>query len=139
MNSPSHKLRGPTSHPSWQPKHPKNISENFQQFLQRLYKVPGKHHPASALRSPKTYSAKTCKRVHGGLRDTSLADSAAHLSARLAPTSPYLPSPLKPLKMCRAKQLPGKMHQNENIHSREYNKTACQTRIFLFMQVNTEL
>ncbi len=41
--------------------------------------------------------------------------------------------------MCRAKQLPVKMHQNENIHSGEYNKTACQTRIFHFMQVNTEL
>ena len=45
----------------------------------------------------------------------------------------------EPKKTCRAKQLPVKMHQNENIHSGEYNKTACQTCIFHFMQVNTEL
>jgi len=49
------------------------------------------------------------------------------------------PLPLEAQKMCRAKQLPVKTHLNENIHSREYNKTACRMRIFLFMQVNTEL
>lgn len=65
---------------------------------------------------------------------------AAHLSAAsFSEAYPRLPGLPEAQKMCRAKQLPVKMHINENIHSGEYDKTACQMRIFHFMQVNTEL
>jgi len=65
---------------------------------------------------------------------------ATHLSAAsFSEAYPGFPCLPEAQKMCRAKQLPVKMHLNENIHSREYDKTACQMRIFLSMQVNTEL
>ena len=56
-----------------------------------------------------------------------------HLSRGFTPASP------EPSKMCRAKQLQARMHVDANIHSREYNKPACQMRIFLSVQVNMEL
>ena len=42
-------------------------------------------------------------------------------------------------KICHAKQLQTRMHVDANIHSWEYNKPACQTLIFLSVQISTQL
>ena len=56
-----------------------------------------------------------------------------HLSRGFTPASP------EPSKMCRAKQLQTRMHVDANIHSLECNKPACQTPIFLSVQISTQL
>ena len=56
-----------------------------------------------------------------------------HLSRGFTPASP------EPSKMCRAKQLQTRMHVDANIHSLEYNKPACQTPIFVSVQISTQL
>ena len=63
---------------SRQPKHPKNISENFQYFLGRLYKV---HKQAPPTKTCKKAHGGSCGRFCGGFRDTSLMNPAVHLSA----------------------------------------------------------
>lgn len=102
-----------------------------------------KHYPSSTARSAKTIRERTVGPTGGVLRRIpryifggSCGAPFSHLFQR---GLPRLPPPSRSPKTCRAKQLPVKMHQNENIHSGEYNKTACQTCIFHFMQVNTEL
>ena len=57
-----------------------------------------------------------------------------HLFRGVHPSLPRTPS-----KMCRAKQLQARMHIDANIHSWEYNKPACQTLIFLSVQISTQL
>lgn len=56
-----------------------------------------------------------------------------HLFRGFTPASP------EPLKMCHVTQLPHRMHVDANIHSWEYNKPACQTLIFLLVQISTQL
>lgn len=51
----------------------------------------------------------------------------------------FTPAPPEPSKMCRAKQLQARMHVDANIHSWEYNKPACQTLIFLSVQISMQL
>ena len=91
-----------------------NISKKFfDNFLHAYIGHAGKTLP---------WVQNICKRVHG---NTSLGG--------FTPASP------EPSKMCRAKQLQARMHIDANIHSWEYNKPACQTLIFLSVQISTQL
>lgn len=94
-------------------KTPQYLQKNFRQLSTRLYRT---------CRQDTTLGANICKRVHS---NTSLLG--------FTPASP------EPSKMCHAKQLQTRMHVDANIHSWEYNKPACQTLIFLSVQISTQL
>ena len=98
---------------SQRPKNSTISPKNFRQLSTRLYRT---------CRQDATLGANICKRVHS---NTSLEGSPQH--------------PPEPSKMCRAKQLQARMHVDANIHSWEYNKPACQTLIFLSVQISTQL
>ena len=112
-------FRNPPSHllytllcASQRPKNSTISPKIFRQLSTRLYRT---------CRQDLTLGANICKRVHS---NTSLEGS------------PSLPGALK---MYRAKQLQARMHVDANIHSWEYNKPACQTLIFLSVQISTQL
>lgn len=98
---------------SQRPKNSTISPKNFRQLSTRLYRT---------CRQDATLGANICKRVHS---NTSLEGSPQH--------------PPEPSKMCRAKQLQARMHVDANIHSWEYNKPACQTLIFLSVQISMQL
>ena len=109
-------------------KHPKISPKNFHQFMGTSIKgtVRGRKQALPAVQKlEKEYPPPTQSTPCKELTMQPLARPA------LAPT--------KPSKRCPVKQIPQRVHLNENIHSREYNKPACQMRIFLSVQVNTEL
>ena len=108
------KIRFPLPHPPHgSPKSSTISPKNFRQLSTRVYRT---------CRQDTTLGANICKRVHS---NTSLLG--------FTPASP------EPSKICRAKQLQARMHVDANIHSWEYNKPACQTLIFLSVQISTQL
>ena len=141
------KIRFPLPHPPHgSPKSSTISPKNFQYFLAppisgtfisrgTNIRCASKHRPGH-----KTARECTANSMVNPVVDPAM-DSVVHLrriwrripSARLASTFK------QPTKICRAKQLQARMHVDANIHSWEYNKPACQTLIFLSVQISTQL